>query len=95
MPRLVFCYERDEISRVLQYGCVVEMWDHVVGRTASGSKRRKYHAEFTVAERKTISRYHTQYREWMFGRGLPDHIYFRSPMTVHLLKRAARFFATC
>jgi len=56
MPNLVLRFDRDEIDKVFQYGCMVEMWDHVVGRGSSGSKRRKYCAEFTEAERAYISK---------------------------------------
>jgi hypothetical protein len=94
MPALVIRYERDEIARVFQYGCMVEMWDNVVGRSASGSKRRKYHAAFTEAERKTISKYHTQFRQWYLVTGPPEHIDFRQHATVALLRRAIEFFAT-
>ena len=94
MPSLVLRYERDEISRTFQYGCMVEVWDHVVGRGASGSKRRKYHAAFTEAERRTISQYHTQFYKWYSVTEPPDHIYFRKSVTVDLLKRAIEFFAT-
>ncbi len=94
MPSLVLRYERDEIAATFAYGCMVEMWDHVVGRTASGSKRRKYREAFTDKERKTISKWHTAFRKWLLVTGAPDHIYFRKPSTVQLLERAIHFFAT-
>lgn len=93
VPSLVLRYERDEISHTFQFGCMVETWDHVVGHSAAGSKRRKYHEAFTEAERKIISRYHTQFHRWHLVSGVPDHIYFRKPATVDLLKRAIQFFA--
>ena len=94
MPALVLRYERDEIARVFAYGCVVEMWDHVVGRQASGSKKRKYHAAFTAAERKTIGLWHTRFHAWHCVSGPPKQLYFRKASTVRLLQRAAHFFAT-
>ena len=94
MPSLVLRFERDEISKTFQFGCMVEMWDHVVGRSASGSKRRKYHETFTEAERKIISKWHTQFHRWHLVSGVPDHIYFQKPKTVDLLQRAIAFFAT-
>jgi hypothetical protein len=65
-----------------------------VGRGACGSKRRKYHAAFTTAERKTLSRWHAQFHRWYCITGAPDHVYFGSLKTVDLLKRAIHFFAT-
>ena len=94
MPDIVLRYSRDDLQETLQYGCVVEMWDNVVGRGASGNKRRKYHAEFTAKERKVISRWHTQYHRWYLVTGPPDQVFFRNVSTVHLLQRAAGFFAT-
>ncbi len=95
MPTLVLRYERDEISRVFQYGCMVEMWDHVVGRSAAGSKRRKYREAFTDKERSFISKWHTRFVKWSFHySGVPDHLYFRKYGNIALLQRAIHFFAT-
>jgi len=94
MPSLTLRYERDEIANTFQYGCIVEMWDSVAGVTASGSKRRKYCAEFTVEERKVISLWHRRFRKWVLVGGPPESIHFRKPYTVWLLQRAAAFFAT-
>ena len=94
MPSCVLRYERDDICQHFQFGCLVEMWDNVVGRHASGSKRRKYHTEFTEAERKIISRWYKKFYRWELVTGVPEHIDFRKPETVSLLKRAIHFFAT-
>ena len=94
MPTLVLRYERDEISRVFQFGCMVEMWNHVVGRSAAGSKRRKYKEAFTDSERSFISKWHTRFAEWYLDSGPPDHLYFRELRNVALLQRAIHFFAT-
>jgi len=94
MPSLVLRFERDEIPTTFQYGVMVEMWDKVVGSGSCGSKRRKYHAEFTEAERKIISSWHAKFRKWHLVSGLPDHVYFRKTGTVDLLRRAIHFFAT-
>jgi len=94
MPTLALRYERDEISRVFQYGCMVEMWDRVVGRGAAGSKRRKYKEAFTDKERAFISKWHTRFAKWHLVSGPPDHLYFREYNNVALLQRAIHFFAT-
>ena len=55
MAKIMIQLGAEEIS-ALQTGVVVEMYPSVVLRSGktSGSKRRKYHAEFSEAERKTI-----------------------------------------
>lgn len=94
MPTFALRYERDEITRTFQYGCMVEMWDNVVGSGAAGSKRRKYRKEFTEEERSFISKWHTRFVGWAFVTGPPDHLYFRKYRNVTLLQRAIHFFAT-
>lgn len=94
MPNLVLRFDRDEIDKVFQYGCMVEMWDHVVGRGSSGSKRRKYHAAFNEKERAYISKWHTRFFKWYSSTGVPRHIAFRHLRNVDLLRRAIHFFAT-
>ena len=94
MPTLALRYERDEIGSAFQYGCMVEMWSHVVGRGASGSKRRKYKEQFTDKERAFISKWHTRFEKWHLVSGPPDHLYFREYNKVALLQLAIHFFAT-
>lgn len=94
MPTFALRYERDEIPNVFQYGCMVEMWDKVVGRSAAGSKRRKYKEAFTDKERAYISKWHTRFVQWHLVSGLPDHLYFGEYSKVALLHRAIQFFAT-
>lgn len=94
MPSIVIRYDLDEFRRVVQYGCIVERWDRVVGRGACGSKRRKYLAEFTPVERRTISRWHTKFHLWELVTGIPDEVLIGKPETVRLLQRAVHFFAT-
>jgi len=94
MPSFVLRYGRTEFRKAFQFGCMVEMWDKVVGRAACGSRRRKYHAEFTEAERRTIGEWHARFHRWELVTGLPDEVLIRKPSTVHLLQRAIRFFAT-
>lgn len=94
MPTLVLCYERDEITSTFQYGCMVETWANVVGRRASGSKRRKYKEAFTDKERVFISKWHTRFEVWHLVSGPPDHLYFRKHANIALLQRAIHFFAT-
>lgn len=94
MPTVVLRYERDELPRIFQFGCLVEMWDHVVGRGSSGSKRRKYHEEFTPQERAYIAKWYPKFYNWYCGSGLPDYVTFQKIRNVHLLQRAIHFFAT-
>ena len=94
MPTLALRFERDELQETFQYGCIVEMWDNVVGRGASGSNRRKYQEAFTDKERKLISKWHTRFVEWHLGSGPPEQVYFEDLRSVDLLRRAIDFFAT-
>jgi len=94
MPTLALRFERDELQETFQYGCMVEMWDRVVGRCASGSKRRKYKEAFTDKERKFISNWHTRFAKWHLVSGPPEQVYFKDLRSVDLLRRATYFFAT-
>lgn len=62
-------------------------------RPLTGSRKRKYHAEFTEAERGAISRLHSKAWGWEMRTGYPQHIQM-SGATFNLLRRAANFFAS-
>lgn len=90
--KLTFEYNRDELN-ALAFPIIVEMWDKVVRPGSSGSKRRKYHEEFTEKERKIISWYHTKFYRWYLVKGTPAYHIFRKASTITLLERAVQFFA--
>lgn len=71
------------------YPVIVEAWDRLKG---SGSKRRRYQAEFTEAERKLISSYYRKFYRWYLVTGTPDKVML-SLDTLNLLQRAVNFFA--
>jgi hypothetical protein len=85
--------DREELN-ALGFPVVVENWHHVVGVGSSGSKRRKYHAEFTENERRTIARYKDKFYRWYLVKGTPASFTFGKIETYHLLQRACNFFAT-
>ena len=91
--KLVLEYNRDELN-ALGFPLIVEMWSKVVGPGSCGSKRRKYHKEFTEKERKTISWYHTKFYRWYLVKGTPAYHIFRKRSTITLLGKAVQFFAT-
>jgi hypothetical protein len=75
--------------RVVNYPVVVEMYDKV----KAGRKRVAYYKEFTDAERKVVSRWHTRFRNWHLVSGTPDRIAIK-PATLALLQRAVNFFGS-
>jgi len=106
MAKIMLQLGAEEIS-ALQTGVVVEMYPSVVLRSGktSGSKRRKYHAEFSEAERKTISALHRLFYWWhiggtrwvghrlQYGGGIPE-TYTMAPRTLVLINRVVGFFGT-
>ena len=80
----------DCFRRQVPFGVIVESWDRV-GR--SGSKRRRYNAAFTEAERRVIARYYTKFYGWEMRTGTPRRVAMRLT-TLELLRRACDFFAS-
>lgn len=79
----------DTYSSYICYPVVVEMWKHIKG----GRHRRAYEAEFTQAERRKISRYHSLWYDWHLIKGTPRRVL----ITVGVLQlqlRAVQFFGT-
>ena len=73
---------------------IVEGWDHVVNpRERSGSKYRKWCAEFSQQERDALSKWHSKMWAWEMRSGHPLEIVM-SPNSYSLLERAANFFAS-
>ena len=87
---LVFRLYRDDLAR-LQLPVIVEMYDKIRER---GSKQRRYHDEFTEAERKVISAYYKRIYRWYLVTGYPKYFTFGKLQTIELLKRAANFFGS-
>lgn len=80
---------------VRAWGCVVvEAWDKVVPvGSRSGSKNRRYKAEFNEQERAKLSTWHTKFYGWEMRTGYPDEVGMAVD-TLALLKRAGDFFAS-
>ena len=77
-------------KRQVSYGVIVESWDRV-GRC--GSKRRRYNAAFTEAERRVLGKYHQKFYKWEMRTGTPRRVAMRLA-TLRLLQRACEFFAS-
>lgn len=90
---IVLKLNRDELS-CLNYPVIVESWEKCVGPYASGSKKRKYLAEFTLAERKILSKYNQKFYRWYLVTGPPAYFMFGKVSTIALIQRAANFFAS-
>lgn len=76
-------------KRLVKYEVIVECWDRVKG---SVSCKRRYCAEFTAEERKTIARYHGKFYTWHLRTGTPQRVIIQLD-TLALLQRAVSFFA--
>jgi len=87
---LVMEFNREELNS-LQFPIIVENWEKV---KESGSKRRKWLAEFSEEERKTLGEYYKRFHEWYLKKGTPEFYIFRKAETLDLVKRAVHFFAT-
>jgi hypothetical protein len=75
--------------REMGYPILVERWDYVL---KTGKGMREYRRLFDEPERKTISRYHTIFREWYLNGGTPGE-HEMTLRTYNLLVRAIKFFA--
>lgn len=72
MPRLMLVFTADEIRREIAYPLICEVmygatWD-------TGTRRRRWAAEFTEAERKACSRLRNQAHRWYLTTGVPDEV---------------------
>ena len=90
--KLLMIVSSDDMAKL--GNVVVEVWDHVVGSGAAGSKRRAYRKEFTEAERKKIGSWKALYWKWYLRSGYPYKGVTMTVATYNLLRRAADFFAT-
>lgn len=90
---LVLKFDRDKLAS-LSYPVICENWEKCVGPYASGSKRRKFIAEFTEAERKVLSKYNQRFYRWYLVTGPPAYFIFGKVSTIRLIQRAAAFFAS-
>ena len=86
--RINYVVGRDDLQRLT---VIVEGWDRL-GR--SGSRRRRYNAEFDEKERATIARYYPIVYKWYLVKGYPQGGALMHYKTWHLLCRAADFFAS-
>lgn len=82
-------YSGEAFGRLVQYPVIVEAWDKV----NCGSKRRKYNAAFTEAERRLLTLYHGRFFRWYCVSGSPTRVACRLK-TLEMLQRAVNFFAS-
>ena len=90
--KLGIILNRDELS-VLGIQVIIENWDKCSARYGSGSKRRKYQAEFSDRERRVLASFHATFWKWTQVVGFPNDYMFRKMETIYLIRRAAVFFA--
>ena len=86
--KLAALFDRDELNN-LSTPVIVESWDKV---KESGSKRRRYLAEFDEKERKALSALYPIFYRWYLVTGLPEQKAFTFK-TIALINKAANFFA--
>lgn len=89
-------FSGDRFIQVINYPVIVEMWKHLFvngNRKIGGRIGRAFKEQFTEAERKTISKWHTKFYRWYLVTGTPKRVALRLS-TVELLQRAVHFFAT-
>lgn len=91
--RLVFEMSAKDLA-MLGIAVIVENWDKYSARYGSGSKKRRYKAEFTDKERRVLAAHHAMFYRWTMVVGFPDTHVFRRLETIELIKKAANFFAT-
>ena len=91
--KLVLEFSRYDLGK-LPIAVIIENRGKCVGREASGSKRRKYEAEFTEHERKVLYSHHALFYRWIISAGFPKRHTFRKMETIELIKRAGSFFAS-
>lgn len=87
--KLALEISREELSN-LQTSVIVENWDKV---KESGSKKRRWLAEFTEPERKYLSAMYKHFYRWYLVTGYPEYFIFRDIKNIDLIQRATNFFA--
>lgn len=85
--QLMPTFSGDAFIKVVAYPVVVEAWE----KKRDGSRKRRYLAEFTEAERVVIGRWHTRFEKWYLRTGTPRRVQLRLS-TLTLLQRAVNFF---
>lgn len=88
--RLMPVFTGDLFKQAVCYPVIVEMWE----KAKCGRHKRRYHKEFTQAERNKIARYYGRFYKWHLVSGPPKRISMRLS-TLALLQRAVNFFAEC
>jgi len=87
------------INERLKWQIIVERWSWVFNRNVhgevvpTGSRGRKYLAQFTEQEREKIGKYHKIFHNWLLHSGQPDQSEVVHPSDFALLTRAVHFFA--
>lgn len=72
----------------VNYPLIVESWS----KKQSGRQKRRWQAEFTPAERRTLQKYYGKFYDWYLRTGTPRRVSLRLG-TLQLLLRAVAFFA--
>ena len=76
--KLAAMFDRDELNN-LNTPVIVEGWDKVKG---SGSKRRRYLAEFDEKERRALSALYPVFYRWYLVTGVPEQKFPLKILTV-------------
>lgn len=72
MARMIVAFTREEVERELPYKLICETmcgarWD-------TGTRRRRWTAEFTEAERRACAKIKSQAHKWYLTTGIPDEV---------------------
>lgn len=89
-------FSGDKFIETVNYPVIVEMWKNIFvngNRKIGGRVGRAFKEQFTEAERKMISKWHTKFYRWYLVTGTPRKVAMRLK-TVELLQRAVAFFGT-
>lgn len=87
--RLLPVFTGEAFLRVVAYPVMVELWE----KKNFGRHKRRWLAEFTLAERKKISSYYAKFYKWHLIKGTPRTVSV-SLDTLQLLQRAIGFFGS-
>ena len=82
-------YTSEELGR-FGIPVIVEAWEKV---KESGSKRRKFLAEFTETERRVLGQLYPRFYKWYLVTGFPQEAFLKV-RHVTLIQRAVNFFAS-
>ena len=91
MARMMIVLNADEIRETIAYPMIVQTMYGAAWQT--GTRRRRWAAEFTEAERAACSKLKAQAHRWYLATGVPDEVTM-SLSTMELWKKLEAFCAS-